>query len=468
MLSKGAIVGVSMALMGVFFVAKKMDLFKANPVKEQRSSSLKQVSALPLPVDKVLGTDVETDFAQSDRAYYLKLKGFFNTGDFLQAKVFFDELWQKRATLGDHFRQWMERQGPAIYASAGWLELNLGRCPQAIQVFFGASESFPSSESQKGLAVCLHKTQQFGEAESQLKSLIESGNKDPDISVLYSDVLESMGRYEEAVTVLESVQNSELLSDDEKASLQKLLTSMRLRAKEGAEQRTEYFGKFAISFRSGEHDNVVTRVNETLQSALAEFESLFERVLDPSKVIEVILYRSEVFGPSIPGVPSWSEGVFDGRIRVPVALNRWRQDPSSLDLVLRHELSHAMVYSIFDQRRLPSWFDEGLAQYLSCRHTSCAEFRFGPTPGDFASRELLEKSFGSLERIDAQRVYTQSHYLMMSSIHHRGEQVLGTLNEVLPSTGTLTSDVLARAFSFASFDEWRQSTEQKWIKKQIK
>lgn len=141
---------------------------------------------------------------------------------------------------------------------------------------------------------------------------------------------------------------------------------MKAKAKSGAGQKTERSEHFFVSYREDDHDAILRSVLEILEAGLAEYSELLG-IAPPSTAIEVILYRKEEFLDVIPGGPGWAEGVFDGRMRVPVARDMLVDVNGRLATVLRHELSHAMMSFRSGARAWPTWFDEGLAQYLACR-----------------------------------------------------------------------------------------------------
>jgi len=78
----------------------------------------------------------------------------------------------------------------------------------------------------------------------------------------------------------------------------------------------------------------------------------------PSSVIVVILYPAQAFH-EVTGTPSWTGGIFDGKIRVPIGgLHRMTD---SLRRVLTHELTHSFVTSK-SGGNASRWMQEGLAQ----------------------------------------------------------------------------------------------------------
>ncbi len=79
----------------------------------------------------------------------------------------------------------------------------------------------------------------------------------------------------------------------------------------------------------------------------------------PKEPVNVILYTRQQFN-DVTDAPSWSGGVFDGNIRVPVG--GANIDKDALAAVLYHEYTHAVIHMVAGGR-LPTWLDEGIAQY---------------------------------------------------------------------------------------------------------
>jgi hypothetical protein len=117
----------------------------------------------------------------------------------------------------------------------------------------------------------------------------------------------------------------------------------------------------------------------------------------------VILYTEQQFR-DITRAPAWSSGLYDGRIRIPVA--GAARTPSLFDVVLAHELTHAMIASIAP-KGVPTWLHEGLAQHFSGADPEAARQRLAKT-GTFIAFEDLEQSFAGFSGVDAVTAYDES------------------------------------------------------------
>ncbi|HWR72422.1 MAG TPA: tetratricopeptide repeat protein, partial [Nitrospirota bacterium] len=88
----------------------------------------------------------------------------------------------------------------------------------------------------------------------------------------------------------------------------------------------------------------------------------------PSLEIQVILYSDRQF-QEVTDAPGWSSGVFDGKIRIPIG--GIEQESPGLRRLLFHEYTHAAVRSLTP--RVPTWLNEGLAQYFEGRQMSSSQ-----------------------------------------------------------------------------------------------
>ncbi len=90
------------------------------------------------------------------------------------------------------------------------------------------------------------------------------------------------------------------------------------------------------------------RVNQRLQ-------------FEPSEPITVVIYTGNQYASAL-GLPDWSGGGFDGKIRV--RAGDLRAEKGTLKSLLEHEYTHAALHAAAGFR-IPVWFHEGLAQALS-------------------------------------------------------------------------------------------------------
>ena len=161
------------------------------------------------------------------------------------------------------------------------------------------------------------------------------------------------------------------------------------------------YDRFRVMFEGRAEQSLAAQATTVLTSAFFRIgEKLGEY---PSNTIVAILYTEKQFR-DITRAPEWSDGQYDGRIRIPVA--GASQKPELFARVLTHELTHAVLASIAP-RGVPTWLNEGLAQYFDGTDLQAARQRM-KTLGRPTPLRNLERSFMQLNAADAQVAYDES------------------------------------------------------------
>jgi hypothetical protein len=125
-----------------------------------------------------------------------------------------------------------------------------------------------------------------------------------------------------------------------------------------AEMRSPHF---QIAFAAGEHESDAAA--QIVARGLEDAYFHVGRKLDlyPSERIPVVLYPSEEFH-DVTQTPSWTSGVYDGRIKLPVGGITDGHD-AVLTRTLRHEYGHVVVHHL-THGRCPVWLNEGAAIWV--------------------------------------------------------------------------------------------------------
>jgi tetratricopeptide (TPR) repeat protein len=367
----------------------------------------------------------------------------FATGDYAGAIKLIDEALQ-RPDASQALKSWLTGQRPVVLASLGWATLAAGDCDRAIEQLRHAlaamgQTSAPSQNDalagdiRRGLGYCLKKSGLLAGAEENLREALRVKPSDLESRLLLVDLFETDGRFVEAVQFLED-------AGPGNEQVSKRLDTMRRRAGEGALQQTLRTPHFNISYRSGEHDALVATAGEILEQGLDE---LIEKAgyKEPRAPVEVVLYPSNRFNWVLGGIPDWAEGIFDGRMRIPV---RAGSRPEVFRAVLRHELVHAMNSSMTGGRPLPPWLEEGLAQRLG-EMSAGAAFHFPIKPPGFAPEGDFQHSYLSYGSAAAASIYRQSLYLVLTLERLESDNIRKVIGHLSQSAGTSQDGLLAPA-----------------------
>lgn len=440
---------LSLSLMGILLHAllkptPKQDFPLINKVLSRQQTSLEA----PVASEKMM-TPEDLDSARQIRA-------FFATGDYGRCLELAEQALSQTTRHSTFFLKWVQAQLGSILTALGWFKLNTGRCDQAITYLERAQKIQASLENAKGLSYCYYMNHSLEAAEEKILWYLEHNNQaDPDVLAIYSEVLESKGRFAEAVKVLES-----LRSLNSTPSLEKKIAGMQEKAKRSGLFQTITTRFFSLTFEEEAHREIAEKTLEFLERALDELIDRF-LIREPKKIIEVILYPEGAFKASNPNSPQWAEALFDGRIRVPLHI------PYNLDhirTVLRHELVHALLSQMVGARRLPSWFDEGVAQFASECDKGCIPFVFRPSStAVFLREDLFQQPFTQVKTSQAHELYSQSLYLILTLIHAypKGMENLHSIIENLRVDSPLDSDALLKQAG-TSFKELRSKASYHW------
>jgi tetratricopeptide (TPR) repeat protein len=144
----------------------------------------------------------------------------------------------------------------------------------------------------------------------------------------------------------------------------------------------------------------------------------------PDQTVEAILYTREQFF-DVTQTPSWAGGIFDGKVRLPVAGTE--PDPEDLRRIVTHEYTHAALTLATLPAVLPTWFQEGVAMNLEGGERmpwarARAARRATPVP-----LEALTGSFLGLGQSDAEGAYAESYLVVHSLLDRFGPFPLADL-----------------------------------------
>jgi hypothetical protein len=326
-----------------------------------------------------------------DRLNQIKLLKLFEQKKYQEAYDFAEHI---KSSSGPMLKKWLLQQSPVLLIALGWAHVGNHQCLLAVALFNEALALRDEAEATRGLLVCAHEAGRKDEVLSLSDKLLGAGIKDSLVLSLRSDALESDGRFEEAKELFEG-------NKDKKRALER-------RSELSQRQSQARANHFQITFEPTMQEFLLDDVISFLEDCLGEFNQLGFPF--PSKTIEVVLYRNRDFTGVAGGQPNWAEGLFDGRMRIPVS-QAWKapQKEMRFAMVLRHELAHALLHE--SGVNIPIWADEGLAQRMACLPFGCSAVG---GRSKFHQMKLLEGSFLGLKAEEARTAYQQSLYLIYS------------------------------------------------------
>lgn len=116
---------------------------------------------------------------------------------------------------------------------------------------------------------------------------------------------------------------------------------------------------FTVKYEGSEDQNAGYKVLYELERAYSTVGSQIGEY--PSDTVTVILYTQKEF-QEMMNAPHWAGGVYDGRIRLPIAgIQDFNDD--NLRRLLYHEYTHALIHRLTNGN-CPIWLNEGLAQVM--------------------------------------------------------------------------------------------------------
>jgi tetratricopeptide (TPR) repeat protein len=330
-------------------------------------------------------------------------------------------------------------------------ELGEGRIDRAIELLSEAVAHDPDNGeilADLTLAYLRHGDREF--AEFYLNLAIRSGNRvapSPEALAVLGDAYSSKNRLDDAITAWEAAWRF--------GSRDRVLRVKVNRA------RTELALSHGQRFLGGDHFEIFYDVSLS-ESFIAAVDADLDRHrlaqaaffgVAPVENQLVILYASRRVFNALEA-PDWAAGFFDGKIRVPVASERGLDE--ALDGLLAHELAHA-YFSTVAPGRVPSWLQEGVAQYLEGRRSVLAEARIAAERGTMPALADLDRDFRQRsDRASALRAYRLSLSAVEFLIARSGEGAISCLIR------DLAAGESSRAAFESAFGGDAEALEREW------
>jgi tetratricopeptide (TPR) repeat protein len=335
----------------------------------------------------------------------------------------------------------LHAQAPDEKTQAGWQALQAGNADRAASLFYEALTYHPREPfAHFGAGVAAHL---LGREEDAMRSLARALELNPrltDASLLLGDIQYHLGDVGAAVRTYEAASalapgNRELL---------RRLDAWRKEASAERSMETWSKGSFSIVLEGRSGDRALA------ERALTILDDGYWRIgralgAFPAGRIIVTLYTEQQFR-DFTNAPDWSDGLFDGRIRVPVG--GLSKDPLRFEHALTHELVHAMIAGLAP-RNVPAWLHEGLASYFEPVDRAAAERTLKRFPMVPLSR--LQGSFTQLGTNQAVFAYTVSVVAAAMAVDRLGTRT-AALIEALGDGQSLESALTSLGVPYGEFD----------------
>ncbi|HVY62452.1 MAG TPA: tetratricopeptide repeat protein, partial [Planctomycetota bacterium] len=311
--------------------------------------------------------------------------------------------------------------GAKAHLDAGAGMLKAGDPRAALKEFAVAVELAPdSADAHFLLGLAAFETDDHRTARTEFEAALERDAK-------HAGALEHLGRVEYAENRLPQAiarWEATLAVEPDRPGVKALLEKARKELEVESKFREEFTQHFRLKFEGGApaEEGVARRVGEVLESAYSDVGYALGHY--PERVIPVILYADKEFY-AVTGSHGWVGGLFDGKIRIPVK-DIFKADPSALDRVIRHEYTHACVYTLAP--RCPTWLQEGLAQHFEGARPDLGRVNAAARAGSLPAFAALATEFTAMKDPEKVRlVYAQSAAFVDWLVARRGAPDVASL-----------------------------------------
>jgi tetratricopeptide (TPR) repeat protein len=304
-------------------------------------------------------------------------------------------------------------------------------------------------------ALVAYTKEDFTDAEYQLEAVVRRFEKEVDAWVLLGETRYKKGDLRRSLEAFERA----LQLAPERPGLRERVERVRKEASVEGDFVPQHSAHFEFHFPPKRAD--MAQAADVVASLLEEAYWKVGSSLDcyPDGMTQVIFYEVKDFG-AVTKADEWVGALYDGKIRIPIRDFSKQQD--SLRKTLFHEYTHRVVHSLA-HNRVPTWFNEGIAQMSEEGSVADAEKRLKQKPDKLLEAAQLKAAFvGNPDPERARIAYDQSLSIANYLVEQRGWSSIGRYLKALgdPEKKTDEPKAFEDEFRFA-FDEllkrWRLS-----------
>lgn len=302
------------------------------------------------------------------------------------------------------------------------------------------------SEFSLGLGIAYYQLNREEEAIAELSRAIKENPEQIEAYRILAQIYYEREEMDSAVNYLEEF--LKYRPQDQGAQQLLIKVEKERNADEGLRQESTLH--FSLRFDGREDGDIYREVLGILEEAYRDIGSALSYY--PEDEVVVFLYTNQQFR-DISNTPDWSGAIYDGKIRVPVG--NYKHDRQILSKILYHEYTHAVVHEI-THGRVPTWLNEGLAQYFE----KGGEEEKLKAP-DLVPLSSLHGSFMGFNNSQATLAYTESYSAVRYLIRRYGTYDVKRLLEEMGKGEDIDQafrDILY--LSYEDFErEWQRSLE---------
>jgi len=204
-----------------------------------------------------------------------------------------------------------------------------------------------------------YNSESHSEAKALAQQAIELNPRNANAYLLLGDIEYWNQNMDAAVNAWQK--GADIMPDNQQ--IQDRLTKIRAEANTENAMDERYNAFFVVKIDQSLENLPGFDINDILDEARRGVDVDF--AYKPIHKIPVLVYTIDEYRQELNGAPIWSEGAFDGKMRIVMTTNTNRYNQVKSTIV--HEYTHAIVADLASTY-CPRWFNEGIAKFEEYQH----------------------------------------------------------------------------------------------------